>query len=33
MPAEKHLLRMGPKNARSIVSQLKAFEAAAFPET
>lgn len=32
-PAEKHLLRMGPKNAKAIVSQLKAFEAAAFPGT
>lgn len=32
-PAEKHLLRMGPKNAREIVSKLKAFEAAAFPGT
>jgi hypothetical protein len=26
-PAEKHLLRMGPKNARAIVQQLKAFRA------
>jgi len=32
-PAEKHLLRMGPKNAKTIVKQLKAFEAAAFPGT
>jgi hypothetical protein len=28
-PAEKHLLRMGPKNARAIVKQLEAFQAAA----
>jgi hypothetical protein len=27
-PAEKHLLRMGPKNARAIVKQLQAFRAA-----
>lgn len=27
-PAEKHLLRMGPKNARAVVAQLKAFRAA-----
>jgi hypothetical protein len=27
-PAEKHLLRMGPKNARAVVQQLKAFRAA-----
>lgn len=29
--AQKHLLRMGPKNARVIVAQLKAFRAAAMP--
>jgi hypothetical protein len=28
-PAEKHLLRMGPKNARAIVKQLEAFRDAA----
>lgn len=27
-PAEKHLLRMGPKNARAVVKQLQAFRAA-----
>jgi len=27
-PAEKHLLRMGPQNARAVVEQLKAFRAA-----
>jgi hypothetical protein len=27
-PAEKHLLRMGPKNARALVKQLQAFRAA-----
>ena len=28
-PAQKHLLRMGPKNARVVVKQLQAFQAAA----
>ena len=27
-PAEKHLLRMGPTNARAVVKQLEAFRAA-----